>query len=331
MRHSNQILVAVALAIVALTLPLLVGGNRFTAFVLGVTFISILWASGMNLLYGFVGLMPLMFGGVAGIAAYTMIHLTQTEGWSFWTATPAASIFAALIGVILGLPSLRLKGFYFALCSLVIQSVLTLAFIFFPQYTNGDTGISQIPAPDWFGGERLKGVPLDFLLAVAAVAGVFFILFISRTRLGKRLVAIREDDVLAATLGIKVLRERSIAFFIVSIYAGLGGCLYATYVGFVSPRSFDVLLSLNVWLFVAFGGRGTIVGPIIGAMILAPLPFLLQELQAFKDIISGILIIIVTLVMPSGIYGEYLRRKNSKAQSDKTGAANARSASEVRR
>jgi branched-chain amino acid transport system permease protein len=309
MRSRALVLILTALTLFALALPFLVGGNRFLAFVLGMTLISVLWSSGMNLLYGFVGLMPLMFGGIAGIAAYTMVYLTQTQGWSFWLATPAAALLSATIGVVLGLPSLRLRGFYFALCSLVIQSVITLAFIYFSQFTNGDVGITQIPPPDWFSGERLRGLQFDFLLALVAVLGVAVTVIISQSRLGKRLVAIREDDILAATLGINVLRDRSIAFFIVSIYAALGGCLYATYVGFISPRAFDVLLSLNVWLFVAFGGRGTIVGPVLGALILAPLPFLLQELQAFKDVISGVLIIVVTLIMPAGIYGEFLRRK----------------------
>jgi branched-chain amino acid transport system permease protein len=309
MPSSTRVLIFIFLTLIALASPFLVAGNRFIAFILGMTFIGILWSSGMNLLYGFVGLMPMMFGGIAGIAAYTMVYLTQGQGWSFWLATPAAALLSASIGVVLGLPSLRLKGFYFALCSLVIQSVITLAFIYFTQFTNGDVGITQIPPPDWFFGERLNGIQFDFLLALVAVIGVVATMVISYSRLGKRLVAIREDDVLAATLGINVLGNRSIAFFIVSIYAAVGGCLYATYVGFISPRAFDVLLSLNVWLFVAFGGRGTIIGPVLGALILAPLPFLLQELQAFKDVISGILIIVVTLIMPAGIYGEFLRRK----------------------
>ena len=161
-----------AATLLALALPFLVEGNRFFAFVLGMTFISLLWATGMNLMYGFVGLMPLMFAGIAGIASYAMVYFTRTAGWSFWLAMPAASLIAALAGVALGLPALRLKGFYFTLCSLVIQSVLTLAFIFFPKFTNGDTGINQIVPPDWFGGTQLKGFGLDFAIAITAVAGV---------------------------------------------------------------------------------------------------------------------------------------------------------------
>ncbi|MBU6190085.1 MAG: branched-chain amino acid ABC transporter permease [Betaproteobacteria bacterium] len=304
-------------AAAALALPIIADGNKFLAFVLGMTYISLLWATGMNLMYGFVGLMPLMFAGVAGIAGYAVVHLTRELGWSFWFAMPVATVMAALAGVALGLPSLRLKGFYFTLCSLVIQTVLTLAFIFFPTYTNGDTGINQIAPPDWFGGQ-LKGLGLELMIALFTVAGILLCAWIVRSPLGQRFVAIREDDILAEAIGIRVVRCKIIAFFIVSIYAGVGGCFYSVYIGFVSPRAFDVLVSMNIWLFVAFGGRGTIAGPIIGTAILAPIPFLLQDLQAFKDILSGVLIIVVTLLMPGGIYGAWLarRRRAQKAMTD---------------
>jgi branched-chain amino acid transport system permease protein len=263
----------------------------------------------MNLLYGYVGLMPLMFAGIAGIAAYAMVALTRDLGWSFWLATPVASAGAALVGVLLGLPSLRLKGFYFTLCSLVTQTVLTLAFIFFPRFTNGDTGLNQIAPPEWFGGKPLAGVWFDFLLAAVGVGGTALCAWLVPTRLGQRFIAIREDDVLAEVLGINVVRNKIIAFFVVSLYASIGGCLYATYVGFISPRAFDVLTSMNIWLFAAFGGRGTILGPVLGAVVLAPIPYLLQELQAFKDVLSGVLIIVVTLALPGGVVGELIRRR----------------------
>ena len=297
------------LAILALALPFILEGNRFLAFVFGIVMINVLWASGMNLLYGYVGLMPLMFAGIAGIAAYAMVALTRDLGWSFWLATPVASAGAAVVGVLLGLPSLRLKGFYFTLCSLVTQTVLTLAFIFFPRFTNGDTGLNQIAPPEWFGGKPLAGVWFDFLLAAVGVGGTALCAWLVPTRLGQRFIAIREDDVLAEVLGINVVRNKIIAFFVVSMYAATGGCLYATYIGFISPRAFDVLTSMNIWLFAAFGGRGTILGPVLGAVVLAPIPYLLQELQALKDVLSGVLIILVTLALPGGVVGELIRRR----------------------
>ncbi|CAM5186463.1 Branched-chain amino acid transport system permease protein OS=Castellaniella defragrans OX=75697 GN=HNR28_003411 PE=4 SV=1 [Castellaniella defragrans] len=300
-----------AVTLLALALPFLIGADRFLAFVVAMTFISLLWATGMNLMYGYVGLIPLMFGGIVGIAAYTMVYLVRNLGWSFWLSMPVAVLFASIIGIGLGLPALRLKGFYFALCSLVVQSVLTLAFIFFPKFTNGDIGIPQIAPPVWFGGEPLSAKGMEVLIAFVAVAGVLYCAWVTHTDLGRRFIAVREDDILAESIGIKVVRTKLISF-ILSVYAGVGGCLYAVYVGFISPRAFDVLLSLNIWLFVAFGGRGTLVGPIIGTIILAPIPYLLQDMQAFEQILSGGLIIVVALAMPAGIYGAYLAMRSKK-------------------
>jgi branched-chain amino acid transport system permease protein len=282
--------------------PLLLSGNRYFAFIAGITLISILWATGMNLLYGYTGLMPMMFAGIAGVSAYMTIGLAAI-GWSFWGAMLVSSFAASLIGIILGLPSLRLRGFYFTLCSLVIQTVITLGFVYFVNLTNGDTGISQIPLPEIPGGGRLTGLAYDLVLAALAVIGVIVLSLIVESPLGRRLVAIREDDGLAETLGINVTRQKMIAFFIASVFASIGGALYAPYVGFISPRSFDVLVSLNIWLMVAFGGRGTIWGPVFGAVLLAPVPFLLQDYYTIKDVVYGLLIIGVIVVLPAGIAG----------------------------
>jgi branched-chain amino acid transport system permease protein len=212
-----------------------------------------------------------------------------------------------MAGTVLGLPSLRLKGFYFTLCSLVIQTVMTLGFVYFSGLTNGDTGISQIPLPSAGHGKPLSGLGYDLVLAAAAVTGVVVLMLIVRSALGRRLIAIREDDELAGMLGINVTRYKMIAFFIGSMFAGIGGALYAPYIGFISPRSFDVLISMNIWLMVAFGGRGTIWGPLIGVALLAPLSFLLQEYYTVKDVLYGLLIIAVIVLMPGGIAGGFGR------------------------
>jgi branched-chain amino acid transport system permease protein len=188
--------------------------------------------------------------------------------------------------------------------------VISLGFIYFSNLTNGDTGISQIPAPDWFGGE-LRGIGYTALLAATAVAGIGILIWIVGSGLGRRLIAIREDDGLSETLGINVTRYKLLAFFIGSLFAGLGGALYAPYVGFISPRSFDVLVSLNIWLMVAFGGRGLIWGPVLGAALLAPLPFLMQDYYTLKEVVYGLLIIAVIILLPGGLLREFshLRRK----------------------
>ncbi|HAM59243.1 MAG TPA: hypothetical protein DCQ64_29065 [Candidatus Rokubacteria bacterium] len=306
----------VLLVALALALPVAVADRRFYAFIVGITFLHVLWTAGMNLLSGFTGLIPLMYAGLAGIGAYVTVNLVMSAGVSFWLAMPLGAVAAAVVGVVLGLPALRLRGFYFTLSSLVIQSALTLLFVYFPRFTQGDTGISQIPAPTvtlpGLGTAALTGVWFEETLAVAAMLAVLVVWRVTRSRWGAYLVAIREDDVLTEALGIDVTRFRVIAFFISSLLAGMGGAFYAHYVAFVSPRSFDVLTSLNIWLMVAFGGRGTIAGPIVGAVILAPIPYLLQDLYLYKDIIYGVLIVLVTVFLPAGVWGSLLPRLRAR-------------------
>jgi branched-chain amino acid transport system permease protein len=135
---------------------------------------------------------------------------------------------------------------------------------------------------------------------------------VTRSSWGKYLVAIREDDLLTEALGIGVTRYRVLAFFISSLFAGVGGAFYAHYVGFVSPRSFDVLTSLNIWLIVGFGGQGTILGPIVGAVILAPIPYVMQEFYLYKDIVYGSLIVFTTIFLPRGVYGSLLFHRRTR-------------------
>ena len=277
------------------------GGNRFAAFIIGIVFLNVLWTAGMNLLYGYTGLVSMMIAG-SRASAHGTVKLFLDYGWSFWLAVPVAAIGAAAVGVILGLPSLRLRGFYFALSSLVIQVALTLVFIYFPQFTNGDTGITQIPRPQLAlpGMGAVDHRPaFEIILGLLAVVGVAVVFIMIRSRMGAFIIAIREDDVLAEELGIDVTRYKVLAFFISSMLMAVGGAFYAAYIGFISPRSFDVLMSMNIWLMVAFGGRGTIAGPMVGSAILAPIPFLLQELYQIKDIFYGLLIILVTVAMPA--------------------------------
>ncbi len=264
----------IAVSVTALPLlALFADPNGLTVFIAGLVLINMLLASGLNLLYGFSGLIPFTFAGIAG--AFICCNLVLRAGWSFWAALPIGCVAAAIVGLILSFPAIRLRGFYFALSGLVIQSALTIAFVYFPSFTNGDTGITSIPRPT-FAGHPVVSPWLEILIALASVLALTGITLLMRSRTGSMLIAIREDEDLSRALGINVTASRSVAFLIASLIAGAGGGIYAHYVGFVSPRTFDVLISLNLWLMVAVGGRGTLTGPLLGALILTPLPFVFQ-------------------------------------------------------
>jgi branched-chain amino acid transport system permease protein len=301
--------IIIAFVIVAPLIAIFGLHNDFMVFIAGITLIHMLWASGLNLLYGYTGLIPLTYAGIAGVSAYATVHLVTKVGLSFWLALPLGSALAAAVGLVLSLPAIRLRGFYFALSGMVIQSALTIAFVYFPAYTNGDTGIASVPRPSGFDGLAIASPYMECILAAFVLVIVVGIGLMMRSRFGHTLIAIREDEDLARALGINVTLNRTAAFIASSFIAGLGGGLYAHYVGFASPRAFDVLVSLNLWLMVAMGGRGTLIGPLLGALLLAPLPYLLVQYTWLKDVIYGVAIVLVTLFLPQGIYGFVLKRK----------------------
>jgi branched-chain amino acid transport system permease protein len=298
----------ICLVLVAPIATLVFVQSEFLLFICGTTFISMYWATGLNLLYGYTGLIPFVFAGLAGISGYATIHFVMSLHMPFVLAVPLGAVCASLAGCILSLPAIRLRGFYFALSGMVIQSAITIAFVYFTSLTNGDTGITSIPRPS------IMDIPihsplLDWLLGALAVIIIAAVRLIVTSRFGETLLLIREDEDLARALGIGVTRNRMIAFSISAFIAGIGGSIYAHYIGFASPRSFDVLISLNVWLMVALGGRGTLVGPLLGALLLSPLPYFLQQYTWVKDVIYGLAIVIVTMFLPQGIYGYILGRK----------------------
>jgi len=298
----------IAILVAALPLLGLFGDPKgLTVFIVGLVLINMLLASGLNLLYGFGGLIPFTFAGISGTSAFICCNLVLHAGWSFWIALPVGCVAASILGLALSFPAIRLRGFYFALSGLVIQSALTIAFIYFPSLTNGDTGITSIPRPT-LAGQPIVSPWLEILIATATVLTVTGISALMRSPIGSMLIAIRDDEDLSRALGINVTAVRSLAFLIASLIAGLGGGVYAHYVGFVSPRTFDVLISLNLWLMVAVGGRGTLVGPLLGALILTPLPFVFQQYTWIKDVIYGGAIVVVIMFLPAGLFGLLQRR-----------------------
>jgi len=304
---------AIFVAVVTVGVMLILSWNPYTAFVLSVTLVFAIWASGMNLLAGYTGQLPLMFGGIAGLAAYLLLYLTETCRWPYWLALPMALTGAGMAGVLLGLPSLRLRGFYFTLSSLVVQLALTLFFVVAIPFTGGDIGRTVQVQPRLFG-VSLQGRYLTYTALAILLSLTVFLSRLVRSHWGTFFRAIRDDDVLAGALGINVTLYKVVAFAIGSTVAGIGGVLYMYTVGFISPRSYDVLLSLTIWLMVGFGGRATILGPIVGAILLSPLPYLLQSVYLLRDIIYGTLVILTMLFLPEGIVGRLQRRERAESR-----------------
>jgi branched-chain amino acid transport system permease protein len=287
---------------------------------------SCLWAlitSSLNLVAGYTGMISLAQVGLAGIGAYSSAILMLRYGLVFWTALPLASILSALFGVLIGLISTRIKGMHFAITTLMIGMALYVIFLTWRPVTGGYVGLTGIPRPSCI---RLPFIVIDFhsvvtwyfFIAFLTLAIVTFLHKLVKSDVGRIFVAIREDELLLSCTGINTNVYKVLSFFISGFLCGLVGSIYAHYFGYISPEAFGPWCSLEILLFMTFGGSGTILGPIIGTFLLKIIFELFHFLAQVRLIICGAVIILTLKYMPAGIYPwfkekimKYLRMQKS--------------------
>lgn len=263
----------------------------------------------LNLLVGFAGQISFAHAAFFGIGAYTSALLTTRIGFSFWEALPAAGAVTALASLLVGIPSLRLRGHYLAIATLGFQQIVVIIFAQWVRVTRGPMGITNIPKPK-IGSFVIHSLTQWYLLAFALV--VFTVVIISRiasSRLGLELIAIREDEIAARSMGVNTVKIKIVAFTVSAFIAGLTGSIYAHYINSIDPFSFTVWLSAIIILMVYAGGIGSIVGSIVSAVTLTVLPELLRQFTGaeMRMVIFGAIMILIILFLPEGFAG-LLRR-----------------------
>ena len=272
----------------------------------------ILLGMSLNLVLGYTGLLSLCHAAFYGIGAYTATLLMMNAGWSFFTALLAAVLLTALLSLLIGIPSLRLKGDYFVLATLGFQIIVFTVLYNWVSLTKGPYGISGIPHPQLFG-VKIDSVFLYFLLSSAFVACCGLLLgSLSNSPFGRVLKAVREDEIAAAALGKNVPGLKIMAFAIAAAFASVPGVLFAGYLRYIDPTSFTLTESIFILSIVVIGGAGNFFGPIIGAVFLVVLPEALRFLHIpdaaaanLRQIIYGFLLILLMRLRPQGINGDY--------------------------
>lgn len=261
----------------------------------------VILSEGLNLITGFTGQVSLGHAAFYAIGAYTSAILSTKFGLSIWATLPIAAIVTWFTGALLGLPSLRVKEDFLAIVTmglgLIVQSLaLNL------KITGGPMGIGNIKPLSIFGHN--PGTLGFFIFEMIIIVILTFVLYrIVNSRFGRSLVAIREDETVADTLGINCIRYKVLAFAIGSMYAGIAGCLYAHYFMYVSPDTFGFMESATILCMVVLGGLGSIKGSIVGAVILSIIPELLRGLADYRMLIYGILLVLMMRYMPKGLLG----------------------------
>ncbi|MBI3636667.1 MAG: branched-chain amino acid ABC transporter permease [Candidatus Rokubacteria bacterium] len=260
-------------------------------------FMWIALAGSWNIISGLTGYVS--FGHIAffGTGAYTAAILITRLGWSWPPAALAAGVAACVVAFLIGYPCLRLKGPYFAIAMLGLNEVLRALVSYFEGLTGGGSGIS-LPTLQ-------ASVPIYYAMAGAAAAVTLLTYLIITSRFGLRLMTIREDEMAAEAMGIDTARHKLYAFLLSAVAPGMVGALAARDQGYIEPISvFPLAMTIQMIVMVLFGGKGTVWGPVLGAVVL----FVAQEMvwarfPYLHQLLFGAIIIAVVLAMPRGILG----------------------------
>jgi branched-chain amino acid transport system permease protein len=266
----------------------------------------------LNLVAGHSGLLSICHGAFYGVGAYATTLLMVKAGWEFLPALSMAVVASAILSLIVGIPSLRLKGDFFVLATIGFQMIMFSVLYNWTGLTHGPYGIPAIPRPVIFGWRvaTLSSLLLLSFLSAAFVIGVCWQL--ARSPYGRALRAVRDDELAATALGKNPMHLKTTAFIFSAGLAAIAGGLYAGYVTYIDPTSFGLEEAIFILSLVIIGGAGNLKGPIIGAVFMVVLPELLRFLQVpdmvapnIRQIIYGLLLIVAMRFRPQGIAGRY--------------------------
>ena len=259
-------------------------------------------ACGLNVIVGFAGQISLGHAAFFGIGAYTAALLATQAGLSFWAALPCVVAMSAFIGLLLGIPSLRVREDFLAITTIGINFIVEAVFNNF-EFFGGALGIGGIPRVSLFD-LKLRGTEFLYLCLffLAAVMGVCW--WLTRCWAGLACFALREEEAAAASVGISPVRFKLLAFVIGTGMAGLGGALYAHFMRFISASDFAFPLSVSLLSMVVVGGIGTLWGPILGAFIIGVLPEVFRPLTDYRILFYTTLLLLMIRFQPGGLLGE---------------------------
>jgi len=313
-----------ALAIlVVIALPIIAGGSAYWKSILISIVLNIMLAMSLNLILGYTGQLHLGHSAFYGVGAYATTLLIQKAGLNFWVAMVISSMLAGFIGILLAFFATRLRGHYLAIASMAFGVILYQVLINWDSMTSGPLGIYGIsppPAMHIFGNEIKfnNKVNLFYLISTVAILVFIFLDNILRSPIGETLRAVREDEVSAASLGINTKLWKMFSFGIGAAIAGLAGSFYPGFVGTLVPDSFVVVESFTYLAMVIVGGMGTMIGPIIGAIVLTLLPEVLRGIGDARLLVYGLSLTLVVLFMPGGILQGIKALKPKKSSSTTT-------------
>lgn len=302
-KYKQSKVIAAGLLLVTALLPLVIADD-YVLRILIMSGIFVILTLSLNLVTGFTGQFCLGWAAFYGIGAYTSALLTMKAGLSFWLAMPLGGFMAALFGLLLGLPTMRLKEIYLAITTLGFGEIIRLIMLNWTDLTRGSMGLPGIPAPSILSYEISSNQVFYYLILVLVLVTIIAIRRLIDSRTGRALIAIREDELAAKSMGIDVTAYKMLAFAVGAFFAGLAGSFYAHYTSFIDPHTFSFTESIAILAMAVLGGLGSINGSILGAVILTVIPELLRDIAEYRLIVFGLIMMAVMLLRPQGLFGK---------------------------
>ena len=320
---ENTTRIGAVILVMAVLLPFMPFSSRYLIDTATTVLIYVMLGWGLNIVVGLAGLLDLGYVAFYAVGAYSYALLATEFGWSFWVCLPLAGVLAALAGVLLGFPVLRLRGDYLAIVTLGFGEIIRLILLNWYEVTNGPDGISRIPRPTFFGLEFTRRPTEDvmafhqyfdisysgehrviflyFLILVLALITNVFTQRIRRLPVGRGWEALREDEIACRSLGINPTNTKLTAFGLGALFGGFAGAFFATRQGFISPESFTFIESAIILAIVVLGGMGSQLGVVLAATLLIVLPELGRELAQFRMLVFGAAMVGIMVWRPRGL------------------------------
>lgn len=301
---SHKKVLGLIIALILIAIPFF-GLSRSSMRIIIMILLYALIGLGVNVLLGYIGLVPLGHAGFMAIGAYATAILATKCGWNWWCATIAAMAVTGFVGYLLFLPTYRLSGTYLTIVSLGFGFIVTMILQRWESLTNGNYGIRNIPAPEVFGHElSLTNGGFYWLILGLFALVLLFCYFLSNSATGRAMVAVREDELAAKMMGIDTSKIKMKAFIISAVITGIGGSFYAVFNnGFIEPTNFSFQVSTSLIEVVIIGGMGTLRGPILGAVIIQLFPQIFRFLAEWRFVVFGIMLIVILRFKPEGLLG----------------------------
>ena len=313
---NADIVKKVLFLLLLISLPLIIT-NRYNQHILNMILIYTILGMSLNLVFGYTGLLSLGHAAFYGIGAYVTAIFSAKLGFSFIPCFLLSGLAGAIAGLVIGFPTLRLAGPYFAMATIGFNKIIEMVFLNWDSVTGGPAGIADMPKTNILGFTFEYEFGHYYIIAVVLCALYWIYKNLIHSDFGKTVVALRDNEIAAEAMGVNTSLLRISIFTLSTVFAALAGSLYAHTVRYVAPEAFPVLESIAILILVVIGGPGFVLGPFYGAVVVVLANEYLQYLENFNMLIYGLAIMALLVFLPSGIAGliegvrwRYYRYKN---------------------